>query len=87
MISWLDDHVIDGAVNALPKVAVLLSAIIGWLDRYVVDGIVNLVGATVQLVGLTARSVQTGRIQTYMFWAIVCVVLFAAVRYVMLVGV
>lgn len=87
MISWLDDHVLDGAVNALPKLAVLLSAIVGWLDRYLVDGIVNLVGASVQLMGLTARSVQTGRIQTYMFWAIVCVVLFAAVRYVMLVGV
>jgi NADH-quinone oxidoreductase subunit L len=87
MISWLDDHVLDGFVNALPRVAVVLSAIIGWLDRYIIDGMVNLVGATVQFVGLTARSVQTGRIQTYMFWAIASVVVFAVVRYVLLVGI
>jgi NADH-quinone oxidoreductase subunit L len=72
--AWFDLHVLDGAVNLAARSTVLLSRLTGWFDRYVVDGIVSLVGATVQFLGLMARSVQTGRIQTYLTWVIAAVV-------------
>jgi len=72
--AWADRRILDGAVNLAGRVTVVFSRIIGWFDRYVVDGIVTLVGATVQFLGLMARSVQTGRIQAYLTWVVAAVV-------------
>ncbi len=72
--AWVDRVVIDGLVNLAARVAVLLSRIVGWFDRYVVDGLVTLTGATIQFLGLMARSVQSGRIQTYLTWVVAAVV-------------
>ena len=84
-LAWGDVHVIDGVVNATAHGTVLLSRVVGWFDRYVVDGIVTLVGATVQFFGLMTRSLQTGRIQTYLAWVVASVVaLFVVIHYVFL---
>ncbi len=73
-IGWVDLHILDGAVNLAGRMAVLTARIAGAFDKYVVDGFVTLVGATVQFFGLMARSIQTGRIQTYLTWVVAAVV-------------
>ncbi len=84
-LAWVDDRVVDGLVNATARTTVLLSRVVGWFDRYIVDGIVTLVGATVQFLGLMTRSLQTGRIQTYLAWVVASVVtLFVVIHYVVL---
>ncbi len=78
-LGWADLHILDGAVNLAGRSAVLTSRIAGAFDKYVVDGVVTLVGATVQFFGLMARSVQTGRIQTYLTWVVAAVVVMLAI--------
>jgi NADH-quinone oxidoreductase subunit L len=73
-IAWCDRVVIDGAVNLAARSTVVIARIAGAFDKYVVDGFVTLVGASVQFFGLMARSVQTGRIQTYLTWVVAAVV-------------
>src|SRR5205807_123070 len=70
MTRWFDENILDAGVNLAARLTVLAARITGWFDRYVVDGIVTLVGATVQFFGLMTRSVQTGRIQTYLAWVV-----------------
>jgi NADH-quinone oxidoreductase subunit L len=74
MIAWGDRMVVDGAVNLAAHSTVVIARIAGAFDKYVVDGLVTLVGASVQFFGLMARSVQTGRIQTYLTWVVAAVV-------------
>jgi len=80
---WFDTHVVDGAVNGVGKVTVAFSYIVGWFDKYVVDGLVNLSAGVTQFFGMMFRSVQTGKVQTYMVWTLACIViLFVVVRFV-----
>jgi hypothetical protein len=74
VIAWIDRMLLDGAVNLAGRSTVVVARIAGAFDKYVVDGIVTLVGASVQFFGLMARSVQTGRIQTYLTWVVAAVV-------------
>jgi NADH-quinone oxidoreductase subunit L len=82
--AWTDRHIIDGAVNLAARSTVLLARSAGWFDRYIVDGIVSFVGAMIQFLGLMVRSVQTGRIQTYLTWVVAAVVVaFVIIRIVL----
>ncbi len=74
MVGWFDRNILDGAVNLASRTTVILARITGAFDKYVVDGLVTLVGASVQFLGLMARSVQTGRIPTYLTWVVAAVV-------------
>ncbi len=71
--AWGDEYILDGAVNLAGRGTVLLARIAGAFDKYIIDGIVTFVGATVQFFGLMARSIQTGRIQTYLTWVVAAV--------------
>ncbi len=83
--SWFDTNVVDGAVNGVGSLTIVVSKMAGWFDKYVVDGLVNLSAFTTQLFGTVFRSVQTGKVQTYMAWTLACiVVLFVVVRYMFL---
>ena len=73
ILVWGDEHIVDGAVNLAGRATVLLARIAAAFDKYVIDGFVTLVGATVQFFGLMARSIQTGRIQTYLTWVVAAV--------------
>jgi NADH-quinone oxidoreductase subunit L len=73
-LAWFDRQIVDGAVNLAGRLTVILARITGSFDKFVVDGLVTLAGATVQFFGLMARSVQTGRIQTYLTWVVAAVV-------------
>jgi NADH-quinone oxidoreductase subunit L len=81
--AWFDSNIIDGIVNGTAKVTVILSRVGGWIDKYIVDGLVNLSAGLTQFFGLMFRSVQTGKIQTYMAWTLAgVVIMYFVVTYV-----
>ncbi|MDR5693898.1 MAG: NADH-quinone oxidoreductase subunit L [Armatimonadota bacterium] len=61
-----DLGVIDGIVNAVGYLFVILSRLYRIFDLYVVDGIVNLVGWVTKTVGSALRYIQTGRAENYL---------------------
>ncbi|MFI5264113.1 MAG: proton-conducting transporter membrane subunit, partial [Candidatus Kapaibacterium sp.] len=79
MCGWFDLHIIDGAVNGVGKFTIIVSKIGGWFDKYIVDGLVNLTAGITQIIGLGFRSVQTGKIQTYLAWTLAGVVIVFAI--------
>jgi NADH-quinone oxidoreductase subunit L len=69
--SWFDKNIIDGAVNLAGFVTRVFADIDGVIDRYLVDGAVNLVAGATLSSGRALRRLQTGRIQTYLYGALV----------------
>ena len=67
--SKFDLGVIDGAVNGIAWIFVILSKISSWIDRNIVDGAVNMTARIVGLFSLALRRAQTGYIQTYLLIA------------------
>jgi NADH-quinone oxidoreductase subunit L len=76
--AWFDTNIVDGMVNGVGKLTILVANIGGWIDKYIVDGLVNLVAGISQIIGLAFRSFQTGKIQTYMAWVLFGVVTICA---------
>ena len=70
-----DQGVVDGLVNGLGIGVVLLAHIAAFVDRIGVDGTVNGAGKLAVGVGQLTRSVQGGRIQTYIATAVAVVLL------------
>lgn len=64
-LAWIDLRGVDGGVNGVAWVAVIISKAKRLFDNYIVDGLVNLSGATFMAVGRTGRKVQTGLVQNY----------------------
>jgi NADH-quinone oxidoreductase subunit L len=64
-----DLGVIDGTVNGVARLTVILSKIAAWIDRYIVDGAVNMTAKIVGIFSLVLRRMQTGYIQTYLLIA------------------
>jgi NADH-quinone oxidoreductase subunit L len=71
LLSWFDKHIIDGIVNLAGAITRVFANIDGAIDRYLVDGAVNLVADSALSAGSILRRVQTGRIQTYLYGALV----------------
>ncbi len=67
LFSLFDKYVIDGIVNLAAKITVLFADLDGLIDKYVVDGLVNLVAQGIKYIGERLRSLQTGRIQDYVY--------------------
>ncbi|MCZ7555710.1 MAG: NADH-quinone oxidoreductase subunit L [Bacteroidia bacterium] len=74
MMAWFDTWVVDGAVNGAAYVTQLQSRISGLFDKWVVDGGVNLTAYVVGFFGIMFKKTQTGRIQTYIAFVLVGVV-------------
>lgn len=70
-----DQRVVDGVVDGVGLGIVVLAHLIRFVDRFGVDGLVNGAGKLAIGVGQLTRSVQGGRIQTYIATAIAVVVL------------
>jgi NADH-quinone oxidoreductase subunit L len=68
--SRFDGKVIDGAVNFAGTVGRFLGRFDAAIDKYLVDGAVNAVAQGTIGLGKSFRSVQTGRIQTYLYGAL-----------------
>lgn len=62
-LAWFDLHILDGAVNLLARINVVIAHLTGWFDRVFIDGLVNLTAASVGKVGQLTRSIQSGNIQ------------------------
>ncbi len=75
VLAYFDNWVIDGIVNASSWATRKVSYFTGHFDNIVIDGFVNLSANATGMMGSALRKVQTGRIQTYVVFAIVGVIL------------
>ncbi|MBL0333689.1 MAG: NADH-quinone oxidoreductase subunit L [Chlorobiota bacterium] len=73
--AWFDTNVVDGIVNGVATVTRGVGVAIGGFDKYVIDGLVNFIGGLTQFLGLIMRQFQTGRIQTYLVYILLGVIL------------
>lgn len=76
MLRWFDNRVIDGAVNGTGSLTKLTSFASGKFDNFVVDGIVNFLAYLAGFFGLMFRKLQTGKVQTYIAFVLLGVMLF-----------
>jgi NADH-quinone oxidoreductase subunit L len=76
VLRWFDETIIDGIVNGSGWLTKLSSTISGWFDTWVVDGAVNATAYVSGFFGLILRKVQTGKIQTYVAFAVLGVMVF-----------
>jgi NADH-quinone oxidoreductase subunit L len=74
LFAWFDGRIIDGIVNGAGSVTKLGAVVSGKFDSIVVDGFVNLTATVAGTFGLVLRKVQTGRVQSYIVFAILGVV-------------
>jgi NADH-quinone oxidoreductase subunit L len=74
--SAIDSKWIDGIIHAAAYVNVTASHLISWVDKAIVDGTVHAFAATARGVGSFARSFQGGKIQLYIFWAALGLIIF-----------
>ena len=77
----MDRWIVDGLVNGVGVLTRLASWITGAIDRYLVDGAVNFVAEGTLNAGVKLRSLQTGRIQNYVYGLLGGVAFFSIVQY------
>jgi NADH-quinone oxidoreductase subunit L len=75
ILRWFDNTIVDGAVNGAGWVTQGTSFVSGKFDSVVVDGIVNATAYVSGFFGLVFRKFQTGRVQTYVLFAVLSVML------------
>lgn len=68
-LSRVDRKYIDGFLHGVTYAQVTFAHVTGWFDRAFVDGTVNGVARIAGYLGAFTRSFQGGRIQLYIFWA------------------
>ena len=67
---------IDGVLHFTAYAHVSIAHAIAWFDTYVVDGSVNTMARITGAVGSLTRSFQGGKIQLYIFWAVLGLIIF-----------
>jgi NADH-quinone oxidoreductase subunit L len=72
----LDRNWIDKSIHAVAYVQVLFSHLAAWFDSAVLDGSVNLMAGVAGRVGTLTRSLAAGKIQTYILWAMLGLIIF-----------
>ena len=75
VLRWFDNAVIDGMVNASGWLTRVTSFVSGRFDALVVDGAVNGTAYVSGFLGLVLRKFQTGKVQTYIVFAVLGVML------------
>jgi NADH-quinone oxidoreductase subunit L len=76
VMRWFDNTIIDGIVNGMGGITRVTSYISGKFDNVVVDGAVNLTAYLSGFLGLVLRKLQTGKVQTYIVFAVFGVMVF-----------
>ncbi|MDQ1265657.1 MAG: NADH-quinone oxidoreductase subunit, partial [Bacteroidota bacterium] len=74
-LAWFDNTFIDGFVNLVGWFTRFLGHFVAWFDNTFIDGLVNLTANITGLFGIIVRKVQTGKIQTYVAFAVVGLIL------------
>jgi NADH-quinone oxidoreductase subunit L len=77
----MDRWIVDGIVNGVSVAGRLASQITGNIDKYLVDGAVNFVAEGTLKAGGKLRSLQTGRIQNYVYGLLGGVAFFGILQY------
>ncbi|MES1222010.1 MAG: NADH-quinone oxidoreductase subunit L [Bacteroidota bacterium] len=72
----IDSRWVDGFIHATVLVNVTFAHVISWFDKYIVDGGVNGMARVAGSVGSVTRSFQGGKIQLYIFWAVLGIIIF-----------
>ena len=70
-MAWFDNYVVDGIVNLSAQFTRFAGYVTGIFDNVVVDGAVNLTASVTGYFGAGLRKMQTGRIQTYLVFALI----------------
>ncbi len=70
-----DSKIIDGIVNGVATFTRGFSSFIGKFDNIVIDGIVNFTAYLSGFIGLIFRRFQTGKVQTYLVFVLISVVI------------
>ncbi len=72
---WIDNRLIDRGINLFGIFNIIFAHSIAWLDKYVIDGIVNLGVYLAARFGNLTRSIQGGKVQSYLVLAILGLIL------------
>ena len=81
VLADMDTWIVDGLVNGLGVAVRGVAWINGAIDTYLVDGLVNFVAEGTLAAGGKLRTLQTGRIQNYVYGLLGGVAFFAIVQY------
>ncbi|MCZ6774851.1 MAG: NADH-quinone oxidoreductase subunit L [Ignavibacteria bacterium] len=76
LMRWFDDTIIDGIVNGSGSITKVTSSVSGKFDSIVIDGLVNLTAYLSGFGGLILRKSQTGKVQTYIVFVVMSVMVF-----------
>jgi len=67
---------IDGFIHFTVYVQVSVAHVVAWFDKYLVDGSVNGLARLAGAIGSITRSFQGGKIQLYIFWSVIGMIIF-----------
>ncbi|HLF35942.1 MAG TPA: proton-conducting transporter membrane subunit, partial [Cyclobacteriaceae bacterium] len=73
--AWFDRVIIDKLVDLVGIIGVISGHIIGWFDKTFIDGLVNGFASMAGRAGNIARSIQSGKIQSYYVWTVTALIL------------
>ena len=74
VLTWFDDHIVDGLVNGCGTFTRIAAWISGLFDLHVVDRIVNLIAEIVEFFSAAFRKLQTGSMQRYALFFVLGVI-------------
>jgi NADH-quinone oxidoreductase subunit L len=76
VLRWFDNTIIDGLVNGAGWTAKGVSTVSGKFDLGIIDGLVNATAYVSGFFGLIFRKFQTGKVQTYLIYVVLGVMVF-----------
>lgn len=71
-----DKKWVNGVIHFIAYTQVVIAHGIAWFDHYIVDGVVTTGAWLAQSLGSLTRSIQGGKIQLYIFWAVGGLIIF-----------
>lgn len=75
-VQFTDTKVVDGALHVSAYGHVMLAHFVGWFDKFFIDGSVSVFTGFIRWVGGIIRSYQNGKVQDYILWAIIALIIF-----------
>ncbi len=72
---WMEEKVVNAAIDNFGVLGVVTSKIIAWFDRIFVDGLVSISASFVVGSGGILRKIQSGNLQSYIAWALAAIIL------------
>jgi NADH-quinone oxidoreductase subunit L len=70
------DQWIDAVLHILAYAQITFAHLLAWFDKWIIDGTVNGIAWMARQTGALARSFSGGKIQTYIFWATITLIIF-----------